>query len=97
MRFDAVVFPDGIIRKSTAEVCIKQASQAVKATRATVALVCWRGMELTTLCRSELGGGGGGEPDSGRCRICVRLRGEFFFIYVCVVKVDCRDKILGIL
>ena len=59
MRFDAVDFPDGIIEKSSAEVCIKQASQGVKATRATVALVWWRGIELATLSRSDLSGVGG--------------------------------------
>jgi len=60
MRFNAVVFPDGIIGKSSAEVCIKtlkQASQGVKARRATVALIWRRGIKLTTLSQSELKGG----------------------------------------
>ena len=36
---------------------MEQASQGVKATRATVALVWWRGIELTLLCRDDLRGG----------------------------------------
>jgi len=63
MRFDAVVFPYGVIRKSSAEVCIKKASQGVKATRATVALVWWRG--------SELMGGGDRLPRSAQATVAL--------------------------